>query len=672
MKKILLFAVALLGSLSMMAASFLPGEAFDVQKDTVIYGNYFAKLTSAATANNWAVDQSVGFKTDKSFTAVDSYVKSTASGDTTLTLKGSPIAPYKISSTGRTLHMRVHNVSSVSVYGIASSDNRGFKIHVSRVSNITSEDYELPLAKDSILAKKNSFVLTIDTLDYNQEYVISVRASCTGTTDSEVYLHAVRFVAGNATPIVKHTVNYYDGSNLLGTETVKEGETPTTAAQYETKPHATFNGWYNDNGLTVLANLADPITADKDFYGKWTADAFTASTSINIEQGVLDNGKAWDVASALTTAHIAYGDIDELDSLSTKEGRNEPFLGLKLKTAGAYVEAGLNAGDVIRVKFGNVAADVKINGATVAKATLATPYEYTATAQEYVRIETTTGGTVVLKQIMINQPIADVVLPTVDNDVTLATLTLDGVTIPGFNASTKTYTITLEEGTTLPVVAATAKDANATVGTITQATTLPGDASFVVTAADGTTTATYTIHFVLPREIKYLTAPYETTIPADFVMPDWLTGCTVNTAYMGADTVVAGHDVIRFEKTDTVSMYINSCDSVIVDLSATGTRTVAIAVNGEEKANSGSFNKNNIKTLGALIHSEGQVIVNIYGVDVTGGTTISRIKVTAYDPLTPTATEYMEAAPKAVKRIINGQLFIEKNGVLYNALGAKL
>lgn len=412
MKKIFTFAAALLASLSMIAANYTPGEALEVQNDTVVFAKYFAKLSNGVTANNWAVDQSVGFKTDKSFSAVDSYVATSASGDTTLTLKGSPINPYTISSTGRTLHMRVHNVTGVTVYGVTSSANRGFKVHVSRVNNITSEDYVLPLVKDSILTKKNSFALTIDTLDYNQEYVISVRASCTGTNDSEVYLYAVRFVAGNATPINKYTVTYMDGETVLGTERVNEGETATKASNYEAKAHATFVGWFEDAALTDQADFNAAITADKTFYGKWTANAFTASTSLNIEQLVLDNGKGYDIAGALTAAHIEYANINALDSLNDeKTNRNEPFLGLKLKTTGAYVEVGLDADDVLRVKFGNVGADVKINGVPVAKADLATPYEYTATKQEYIRIETTSSSTVVLKQIMINQEIANVVLP---------------------------------------------------------------------------------------------------------------------------------------------------------------------------------------------------------------------------------------------------------------------
>ena len=137
------------------------------------------------------------------------------------------------------------------------------------------------------------------------------------------------------------------------------------------------------------------------------------ATSVNIEGWVVANGKKTsEFKSVLSAANIEYSKIDELDSLSTKTKRNEPYLGLKLKTQGAYMACWIQAGQTIRVKFGNVAASVKayINGAeqTFTPEQLATPLEYTAIADTYVKFETTSGGTVVVKQIMIDEPIVDV------------------------------------------------------------------------------------------------------------------------------------------------------------------------------------------------------------------------------------------------------------------------
>lgn len=79
----------------------------------------------------------------------------------------------------------------------------------------------------------------------------------------------------------------------------------------------------------------------------------------------------------------------------------------------------------------------------------------------------------------------------------LATLTYDGTAVPGFSANTTEYNVELPLGTTtIPTVAATTKVSGATA-TVTQATALPGTATVAVTAQDGTTQKTYTIHFTV-------------------------------------------------------------------------------------------------------------------------------------------------------------------------------
>ena len=58
----------------------------------------------------------------------------------------------------------------------------------------------------------------------------------------------------------------------------------------------------------------------------------------------------------------------------------------------------------------------------------------------------------------------------------------------------------MEPQTVPQITAATTTDANAQT-TITQATAIPGDATVVVTAQDGTTTQTYTVSYA------YVTSP---------------------------------------------------------------------------------------------------------------------------------------------------------------------
>lgn len=81
------------------------------------------------------------------------------------------------------------------------------------------------------------------------------------------------------------------------------------------------------------------------------------------------------------------------------------------------------------------------------------------------------------------------------DDTSLSDLTIDGVTINGFTSTGSTYDVLLSEGTTVvPTVVATTTSANAT-NAVTDATSIPGTTSILVTAEDGTTTNTVTINF---------------------------------------------------------------------------------------------------------------------------------------------------------------------------------
>jgi hypothetical protein len=83
-------------------------------------------------------------------------------------------------------------------------------------------------------------------------------------------------------------------------------------------------------------------------------------------------------------------------------------------------------------------------------------------------------------------------------DATLSDLTANGSSITGFDANTLSYTVEVAKGATVvPTVTATTADAGATA-VITAATSLPGDTTIEVTAADGTTKKIYTVSFKFP------------------------------------------------------------------------------------------------------------------------------------------------------------------------------
>jgi len=82
------------------------------------------------------------------------------------------------------------------------------------------------------------------------------------------------------------------------------------------------------------------------------------------------------------------------------------------------------------------------------------------------------------------------------DDTTLSDLTIDGTTISEFSPLGTNYDVFLPEGTTaVPTVVATPTDSNAT-SVVTDATSVPGTTSILITAQDGTTTSTVTINFV--------------------------------------------------------------------------------------------------------------------------------------------------------------------------------
>ncbi len=226
---------------------------------------------------------------------------------------------------------------------------------------------------------------------------------------------------------LSNVVTYKFGEQTLGTENVAQNGSPVEYAKYETMTLATFVGWYSNADLAEehkVANIAaEVITAAKTYYAKFTLTYLTKN--VNIEQLVLDYGKGYDIKSALTAAGWAYANIDALDSLNDeKTARNEPYLGLKLKTAGAYVQGRLQVDGILLVKFGNIGGDVKvtIKGATVNENTFTKEQLWSEDDQAYVlpvygfpedilvTISTTSASTVVLKQLMLDE-LAKVTLP---------------------------------------------------------------------------------------------------------------------------------------------------------------------------------------------------------------------------------------------------------------------
>ncbi len=248
-----------------------------------------------------------------------------------------------------------------------------------------------------------------------------------------------------------YTVTYkLDDETVLGTEVVAAGGHPAEYAQYEVMPLSSFTGWYESDPLETVDLSQVVVNADMSFYADFDK-AF--AQSIDFEGMVINNGKSYDVKSALTANFYDYKNIDALDSLNNSKGaaRNEPYLGLKIKKNGGYLACNVQQGTTLRIKFGYVAETVlAIAGSDTLRlvptdnklADLTVPFAI----EKLVKLQTTSDKTVVIKQIMINDPIATWMYP-----ITYAAAehgTVSGWTIAFPNEEVQ-LSFTMDEGYTL-------------------------------------------------------------------------------------------------------------------------------------------------------------------------------------------------------------------------------
>lgn len=114
------------------------------------------------------------------------------------------------------------------------------------------------------------------------------------------------------------------------------------------------------------------------------------------------------------------------------------------------------------------------------------------------------AGTYTIKAVSKEMDILEIVLVELatQDDATLKAIKIGDAELKGFDAATTEYNVELPYGTTTaPEVSATATSDKANVA-ITPATSATGTATIVVTAEDGTTTKTYTIHFTVSTSVS--------------------------------------------------------------------------------------------------------------------------------------------------------------------------
>jgi len=315
---------------------------------------------------------------------------------------------------GKTIVSTVETLTAVKVNGTAISASDFTELISSRYVSLNEQYITAPVVtftKHTVITYDDQTTKESDTdIDVTAELVEVNNVWEASAVIAETEYRVVMPKAAS------HTVTYLmmEGSDeiVLGTELVAVGGHPAEYAQYEVRPLYTFNDWY-DSDYNETVDLSEVVVnEDMSFYADFDK---AYAQSLNIEQLVVTNGKGYGIKDALIAAGYEYSNLDALDSLNNAKGaaRNEPYLGLKIKKQGGFIACNVATGSTIRVKFGYVENNVlAIAGndtmtLTPANKTLDV-LEFTAAADTYVKIQTTSDKTVVIKQIMVDEAITDV------------------------------------------------------------------------------------------------------------------------------------------------------------------------------------------------------------------------------------------------------------------------
>ena len=182
-------------------------------------------------------------------------------------------------------------------------------------------------------------------------------------------------------------------------------------------------------------------------------------------------------------------------------------------------------------------------------------------------------------------------------DTSLSDLTLDGTTITNFASLASSYAVELPAGTTVvPTVTAATTDAGASA-VVTAATSLPGDTTIAVTAADGVTTSTITVAFTIdPTPQTAAPTPSQDSADVISVYSDAYTSIATNlnpgwsgASYSAID--IAGNNTLEyanlgFQGLEYASSDVSTMENLHIDFYADNTSElqlflIAVDPNGQ-------------------------------------------------------------------------------------------
>lgn len=250
---------------------------------------------------------------------------------------------------------------------------------------------------------------------------------------------------------------------------------------------------------------------------------------------------------------------------------------------------------------------------------------------------------------------------------TLISIKLDDVALAGFSAEKLAYEVGYEfDVTDAPVVTAETAD-DATVQ-ITQAGGVPGTATVVCKSYDESETITYTINFTKETLVPIIRAKHTGATTAD--VKGSIGGTVDKNTQAGGKLGGNGH----YFGIQLAEGNFQAGDSLVIVATLNGGNiaTLYTESEGTNLIDTVPFDA----TTGIASYVLKAEASAIYIVRLTSdcNPTVSMMQVyrTGTAPSNPTAVINTLTEKKAIKRIVNGQLIIERDGHSYNALGAEI
>lgn len=166
-----------------------------------------------------------------------------------------------------------------------------------------------------------------------------------------------------------------------------------------------------------------------------------------------------------------------------------------------------------------------------------------------------------------------------NSDATLSDLKVEGTTITGFSPSVFSYNYVVPFGGRTPAVSATTNDPDASAN-ITQASGVPGTATVLVTAEDGFTTLTYTVHFTMASAFPTVAPPapevdsedvisiysdYYVNIPGTNFNPNWGQSTVVTVDYLVDGINTLRYQNLNYQGTEFAFQNVSAYEALHVD-----------------------------------------------------------------------------------------------------------